>query len=79
MQHNNEDQFRSLRTKNIKIWRKNIISFSKKKKEKDSYLPPPLCGLKKKNDELPSGIKIHPSPPPILWEHNYIGALNCHV
>ena len=48
MQHNNEDQFRSLRTKNIKIWRKNIISFSKKKKEKDSYLPPPLCGLKKK-------------------------------
>ena len=34
---------------------------------------------KKKSDELPSGIKIHPSPPPILWEHNYIGALNCHV
>ena len=48
MQHNNEDQFRSLRTKNIKIWRKNIISFSKKKKGKDSYLPPPLYGLKKK-------------------------------
>ena len=48
----------------------------------DNYLPPPLCGLKKKKkkkNELPSGIKIRPSPPPILWEHNYIRALNCHV
>lgn len=36
MQHNNEDQFRSLRTKNIKIWRKNIISFHKKKENKNA-------------------------------------------
>ena len=33
MQRNNEDQFRSLRTKNKKNWRKNIISFHKKKKK----------------------------------------------
>ena len=29
----NEDQFRSLPTKNNKTWRKNIISFHKKKKK----------------------------------------------
>ena len=28
----------------------------------------------KKNDELPSGIKIHLSPLPILWERYYLGA-----
>ena len=35
MQRNNKDQFRSLRTKNNKIWRKNIISFHKKNFEKE--------------------------------------------
>ena len=29
----NKDQFRSLPTKNNKTWRKNIISFHKKKKK----------------------------------------------
>ena len=38
MQRNNEDQFWSLRTKNKKIWRKNIINFHKKEKGQTNLL-----------------------------------------